>query len=156
MTLPVKVIIPWRTEPTRKAGFEWLVRYYLHRFGDGGVHIQVDDGRGAFNKSRLINDAVRLFPGHVCVISDADAFVCDWTLREAIRLAGTGSKMVLPHNSVCRMTRDQSRRILRWNSADPVSGKLYRNQRTRACLGDIRGVPADLFNRNRMDERFEG
>ena len=75
MTLPIRVIIPWRTEPTRQAGFEWLLRYYLHRFGDGSVHVQMDDGRGPFNKSRLINDAVGLFPGHICVISDADAFI---------------------------------------------------------------------------------
>jgi hypothetical protein len=156
MTLPIRVIIPWRTEPTRQAGFEWLLRYYLHRFGDGSVHVQMDDGRGPFNKSRLINDAVGLFPGHVCVISDADAFICDWTLREALRLAGTGNKLILPHYSVCRMTRDQSRRVLRWDPADPVSGKLYRHQRTRACPGGLWVVHADLFNRHRMDERFEG
>ncbi len=79
-----------------------------------------------------------------------------WTLREAIRLAGTGTKMVLPHNSVCRMTREQSRRVLRWNPADPVPGKLYRHQRTRACPGGLWVVHSDLFQRHRMDERFEG
>lgn len=68
----------------------------------------------------------------------------------------SGGKMVLPHNSVCRMTREQSRRILRWNPADPVPGKLYRNQRTRACPGGLWIVHADLFNAYRMDERFEG
>jgi hypothetical protein len=64
--------------------------------------------------------------------------------------------MILPHNSVCRMNRDQSRRILRWNPADPISGKLYRDQRTRACPGGLWVVHADLFQRHRMDERFEG
>jgi|GEM_PF-1959482 len=156
MTPPVKVIIPWRPEPTRQAGFNWLVRYYSHRFGTDAVHIETDDTDGPFNKSRLINRAMALHAGHVCVITDADAFICDWTLREAIRLAGTGAKMILPHNSVCRMTREQSRRVLRWNPADPVPGKLYRNQRTRACPGGLWVVHADLFQRHRMDERFEG
>jgi hypothetical protein len=77
-------------------------------------------------------------------------------LREATRLAGTGGKLVLPHNSVCKMTRKQSLRILRPNPADPVSGKLYRNQRTRPCPGGLWIVRADLFNAYRMDERFEG
>jgi predicted glycosyltransferase involved in capsule biosynthesis len=54
------------------------------------------------------------------------------------------------------MTREQSRRVLRWNPADPVPGKLYRNQRTRACPGGLWIVHADLFNAHRMDERFEG
>jgi len=137
-------------------GFEWRVRYYSHRFGIDAVHIETDDTDCPFNKSRLINRAMAQYAGHVCVITDADAFICDWTLREAIRLAGTGANMVLPHNSVCRMTREQSRRVLRWNPADPVPGKLYRNQRTRACPGGLWVVQADLFNRHRMDERFEG
>ena len=94
--------------------------------------------------------------GQVRVITDADAFICDWTLREAIRLAGTGTKMILPHNSVCRMTRQQSRRVLRRNPADPVPGKLCLNQRTPACPGGLRVVHSDPFNRHRMDERFEG
>lgn len=156
MTLPVTVIIPWRPEPTRQAGFDWLVRYYSHRFGADAVHVEADDTDGPFNKSRLINRAVSQYAGHVCVITDADAFICDWTLREAIRLAGTGTKMILPHNSVCRMNREQSRRVLRWNPADSVPGNLYRNQRTRACPGGLWVVHAGLFQRHRMDERFEG
>ena len=94
--------------------------------------------------------------GHYSVITDTDTFVCDWTLREAIRLVGTGTKMMLPHNAVCRMSREQSRRVLRWNPADSVSGKLYRNQRTRACPGGPRVVRSDLFHRHSMDERFQG
>jgi hypothetical protein len=156
MTLPVKVIIPWRAEPSRQAGFEWLVQYSSHRFGAEAVHVETEDTDGPFNKSLLINRAVSQYAGHVCVITDADAFICNWTLREAIRLAGMGTKMVLPHNSVCRMTREQSRRVLCWNPADPVPGKLYRNQRTRTCPGGLWVVHADLFNRYRMDERFEG
>ena len=89
-------------------------------------------------------------------VADADAFICDWTLREAIQLAGTGAKMILPQNTVCRMAREQSRRVLRWNPANPVSGKLYRSQRARAWPGGMWIVHADLFESHRMDERFEG
>jgi len=156
MTLPVKTIIPWRPEATRQAGFEWLVLYYSHRFGAEAVRVETDETDGPFNKSRLINRAVARCSGDACVIADADAFVCDWTLREAIRLAGTGSKMILPHNSVCGMTREQSRRVLRWTPTDPVSGKLYRHQRTRACPGGLWVARSDLFQRHRMDERFHG
>ncbi len=72
---------------------------------------------------------------HVCVITDAEAFNCDWTLPGGIRLTGTGARMILSHNSACRMTHEQSRRVLRWGPANLVPGKLYRNQRTRACPG---------------------
>lgn len=64
--------------------------------------------------------------------------------------------MILPYNSVCRMTSDQSRRVLRWNPGDPVSGKLYRSQWTNNSLGGLWVVHADPFNRHRMDERFQG
>ncbi|TVQ02006.1 MAG: hypothetical protein EA381_04105 [Planctomycetaceae bacterium] len=79
------------------------------------MQFETDDTGGPFNKSRLINRAVARCTGHVCVISDGDAFVGNWTLRHAIHLAGFGAKLTLPHNSVCRMTREQSRRVLRKN-----------------------------------------
>jgi len=57
--------------------------------------------------------------------------------ESVIRLAGAGAKMILPHNSACRMTREQSRRLLRWNPADSVSGKLYRNQQTSSLTSTM-------------------
>ena len=72
-----KVIIPWRPEPSRQAGFEWLVRYYSQRFGTDTVHLETDGTDGPFTKSRLINRAVSQCADHVCVITDADAFICD-------------------------------------------------------------------------------
>jgi len=54
------------------------------------------------------------------------------------------------------MTREQSRRVLRWDTADPISGKLYRDHPARACPGGMWVVRADLFQRHRMDERFHG
>ena len=90
------------------------------------------------------------------MINNAEDFICDWFLGEAISLVGRGFDAIKPHNSVCRMSREQSRRVLRWSSADAISGKLYRDQRTRACPGGLWVVHADLFQRHRIDERFEG
>ena len=56
-----------------------MVRYYSHRFGAGAVHVETDDPDGPFNKSRLITRAVSQYAGLVCVITDADAFICDGT-----------------------------------------------------------------------------
>jgi len=69
-------------------------------------------------------------------------------------LVGTGTK-TLP-NTVFRMTREKPRRVVRWDPADPVSGKLYRDQRMRACPGGMWIVRSGLFQRHRMDERFQG
>jgi len=156
MTLPVKIIIPWRPEPSRLTGFEWLLRYYAHRFGSDAVHIETDDSEEPFNKSRTINLAVSRFPGHVCVITDADVFICDWTLRESIRLANRRDFLFLPHNSTCRMTQAQSRMLLNEDPGKRISGQMHRKQRTAACPGGIWVVRSDLFLQYKMDERFCG
>jgi len=156
MTLPVKVIIPWRPEPSRLDGFEWLLRYYTHRFGADAVHVETDDSDKPFNKSRTINTAVSRFPGHVCVITDADVFICDWTLRKAIQLAELNDFLYLPHNSTCRMTQSQSRRLLADDPDKRFSGKMHRKQRTAACPGGLWVVRSDFFLQYKMDERFFG
>jgi len=156
MTFPVKIIIPWRPEPSRQPGFDWLLRYYTHRFGNDAVHVETDDSEEPFNKSRTINLAVSKFPGHVCVITDADVFICDWTLRESIRLANRCDFLYLPHNCICRMTQHQSRQLLRQHPSKRVSGQMHRKQRTAACPGGIWVVRSDLFLQYKMDERFLG
>ena len=85
--------------------------------------------------------AVAQWPEHVCVIADADVPICDWSLRQAIQLAATHDRLYLPHNSVCRMTRLQSERFLKLPPDYRMSGRLYRNQRTRAAPGGIVGRP---------------
>jgi hypothetical protein len=58
-----------------------LLKYYTHRFGSDALHLETDDAADEpFNKSRAINLAVSRFPGHVSVITDADVYICDWTL----------------------------------------------------------------------------
>jgi len=156
MKLPVKIIIPWRPEQSRIPGFEWLLRYYSHRFGSGAVHVETDDSEEPFNKSRTINLAVSKSPGHVCVITDADVFICDWTLRESIRLANRRDFLYLPHNCICRMTQHQSQQLLRQPPSKRISGQMHRKQRTDACPGGIWVVRSDLFLQYKMDERFLG
>ena len=62
----------------------------------------------------------------------------------------------LPHNSVCRMTREQSERFLQLPPDYRVSGRLYRDQRTRAAPGGLWVVRGEFFLRYKMDERFSG
>src|SRR5690606_29913306 len=118
--------------------------------GDGGM----DDE--PFNKSRAVNTSVAHWPEHVCVIADADVLICDWSLRQAIQLAATHDRLYLPHNSVCRMTKVQSERFLQLPPDYRVSGRLYRNQRTRAAPGGMWVVRGEFFLRYKMDERFVG
>jgi hypothetical protein len=111
------------------------------------------------NTSALVcewSNAVLFATRRIRTQSEDAGFICDWTLQEATRLALTVAKMILPHSSVCRMNREQSRRVLRWNPADPISGKLYRHQRTSSLSRRLLGGHADLFKLYRMDERFEG
>lgn len=132
-------------------------QYYAARFGESNVIVREDDSQRPFNKSRMMNDGVRLCGlDSVVILADADCFVCDWSLKRAIEIAADGDQLVVPHSSVCRMTRAQSRRVMKWVPSDRISGKLYRDQRRPACPGGLWVVRADLFQTYRMDERFEG
>jgi len=156
MTLPVKIIIPWRPSPDRKAGFEWLVKYYTHRFGAEAVHIETDKTIGPFNKSKILNTAIEQFPNHICVIADADVFICDWSLRHAIRLAEQYDFLYIPHNSVCRMTSIESTKVLKTSPKARPSGRMFRNRRTKPAPGGMWIVRSDLFLKYQMNESFKG
>lgn len=155
--LPVKVILPYRPHLTREAGFHWVCAWYACRFGLDSIHVELDPGNDQwFNKSAVINRAVKKHPGHVVVIADADCVVCDGAIRDAVSCAEKLDMLIVPHNRVCRCNEIESAILLQKNPALPVSGRLFRYRRTRRAAGGMWAIKSDLFNENPMDENFIG
>lgn len=154
--MKVKVVIPWRPEKSRLAGFNWVCSYYRHRLGNDSVHVEEDRSSGPFNKSKLVNSAALNYPDHTLVIADADCFICDFSLMRAVRECPK-DKMILPHNCLCKMRMaDKWWLTNRFSPDRRVRGRLFRKRRSRAAPGGIWVIHYDLFSQQPMDERFEG
>lgn len=152
--MTVKVVIPWRPEPTREPPFDWVCAYYRHRLGDDCVHVEVDESDGPFNRAKIINRGVARFPDAKIVISDADCFICDHSLFRAIR--EVDRKLLIPHGRRYYMTKGQARQILARDPARAIGGQMFRQHRAKAAIGGIWVIRADVFLKKPMDERFEG
>lgn len=150
----VKVVIPWRPEPSREAGLRWVSEYYRHRLGQDCVHIEVDDSSRPFNRSKTINRGVAKFPDATVVIGDADCIICNKALQVAV--AEADDKMIIPHDSFCRTTRAQGKWILSKDPREPVSCKWLRSRRSKPATGGLWVIRASLFLDHLMDERFQG
>lgn len=152
------VIIAWRDHPSRREGFRWVYEYYRHRIGENNVHVEVNETTGPFNRSAVFNAGVKKFPGRIAIIADADCFLCDHSLKRAIREAGGvhSDKLIIPHSSYCYTNYRESAQILKMDPRARVSGKMFRHRRKKHANGGIWVLRSDLFLENLMDERFIG
>lgn len=154
--VPVQVIIPWREDPSRTAGMEWVAAYWQDRIGKP-VHMEVDDSANPFNKAAMINRAVERFPGHVIIVADADCILCDKPLYDAIQQANDDrDTLILPHTSFCLMTWTQSKRVLDLPPSIKMRGHWFRNNRRRPGHGGVWVAHYDLFHKTPMPDNFSG
>jgi len=152
---PVKVVIPWMPNPSRKAGFDWVCAYYRHRLGNDSVHVQEQKPGKPFNRSRVINAAVAQFPGCKIIISDADCFICDHALKRAVAEV-TDEEMLIPHNRFCPTTVQQKTWLLQRDPKSKVRANWFAATRRRMAQAGIWVVTHAFFMDAPMDERFEG
>lgn len=151
----VKVIIPWRHHPSRAEGLDWLIRYYQHRLGPNCVHLETDNTDAPFNRAQLINRAASRFPNHTLVISDADCFICDFSLQKAVREAPP-DKLLIPHKYFCRINKEETKWVLSQPASKRVTGKWFRYRRTKAVRGGLWVAQSNFIISNPLNEEFKG
>lgn len=151
----VTTIVPFRDCQQRRPGLEWVRRYYAARTDD--VIVSECPAEGPWNKSRMVNQAAEESDSDVLVIADADCVVCDWSLGEAIRLAGEGM-FASPHNCICYTSPRQKAELLGFDPGQPVRGRWFRNTRTWVrAWGGLWVIPREMFQAvGGMDEGFWG
>ena len=165
MTNKTKVIavLPYRESGDRSKSNDW-VRGYLNPRCDSVVF--ADFATISFNRSASINLAVRKTlektdydPNDtIVVISDADCVVTGRRFNEAIAEAYKSNRLVIPHDSVCRMTLQQSNEIL--SNKSPIhgpTGRWFRSNRSRQCVSGVLVIKlSKFFEVNGFDETFVG
>lgn len=154
----VVAVVPYRKTPDREPARRW-VREYLDNRADS-VHFSDCDGE-VFNRSAAINNAVRLAdpkPDDVLAIVDADCFITSKRWREGSVTARETGRLVIPHDSICRMTESQSAEVLRDRCPNRgPSGKWYRKTRGPKVVSGVIFIRFDSFKKiNGFDERFVG
>lgn len=153
--MKVKVVIPYRENASRIAGFNWLLGYYKHRLGNDAICVSPSPP-GPFNRSAAINAGVRQFPNCKIVISDADCFVCNHGLNRAIAEV-TDNEMLIPHDRFVPSTRSQKNRLLKKDPKEPVRANWWKNRRQKRCAqSGVWVVTHDFYMAGVMDERFVG
>jgi len=154
------VLMPYCETPDRKPGFFWVKNYYESM---GMVVVVQTDNHLPFRRSWAINEAYRkikhkIRSGDVLVIADADCAIQKGALLRAVNIARSNSKLVIPHNQVCRMTPEQSRDVL--DSHAPQRGPRnhwWSDTRSRQCVSGVIVISADSFEKvNGFDEGFVG
>ncbi|MAT51514.1 MAG: hypothetical protein CMK32_10065 [Porticoccaceae bacterium] len=158
MTYDATVIIPWRECPSRRPGFDWVLRYYRHRFDKVIVSEQSD---GKFNKSAAINSAIKHCnpkPEDVFVIADADCFIADWAMEAGISKAKVSNKLVRPHKRYLRTSKEQAEFILQQDPTKKIFFHWFHKKFNRfKAKGGVWIIRFEVFDRTGwMDEGYVG
>jgi len=150
---PLRVIIPWRPQPSRIPAFEAVVDWY--RTTIPGVDlVTVDSDEATFNLSRCRNVGMGAIidSSEVVVINDADTIPERGPLFEAIAAAATSGLVHLPYSDY------------RWlggtGTAQYASGVPLEHCEFElvggACSGVYVTTPASWWSHGGQDERFRG
>ena len=154
----VRAVVPYRETKDREPARRWVREYLDNRAAS--VHFS-DHPDKLFNRSAAINAAVRLSnpgPSDVLAIADADCFVTGLRFQEGAQAAKETGRLVIPHDTVCRLTKEQSAEVL--NDRCPAkgpNGRWYRDNRSRPCVSGLVFLRFDSWLLiNGMDESFRG
>lgn len=154
-----KVIIPWRESESRRRVFDWVYRYYTHRFSR--VIVSEHDDGGPFNKSKAINDGIRSSsPSHddIYIVGDADCFLVDWALRGGVAAARNTSRIVRPHKRFLRTNKEQMEHIIKQDpTAEICFHWFHKCFAKKSAPGGVWVFRFDAFDRaGWMDEGYVG
>ena len=158
---PPKIVacVPMRKTPDRAKGWRW-VREYLDNLCDDVITADSDPDR-PFNRAQAINNCVRQLPADtaddtVLCIVDADCVITRLRFTQGAAAARDTGRLVIPHDAVCRMTREQSDDVLA-NHCPTVGprGRWWRDNRGPQCCSGLLFIRLDSFRRvNGFDESF--
>ena len=162
-TLPIPkekivAIVPYRPSADRKPAWGWVRAYLENQCNE---IVLADCKSEKFNRSQAINNAFRKIAGMypddtIIVIADADCVVTTARCQDSCREAMASSKLVIPHDSVCRMTPEQSAEILgKYSPVAGPRGTWFRNNRIHPSVSGLITIRKDMFERvNGFDEQF--
>ena len=157
---PVRIIavVPWRPKPDREPARRWVREYLENR---SAKVIFADSVGEPFSRSEAINQAVEKAkpkPADVIAVCDADCFITSTRWFEGANAAAATGRLVIPHDSVCRMTPAQSQEVLKnYCPTKGPTGKWFRKNRSPECHSGITFLKAESFFRvNGYDANFRG
>ena len=154
----VVAVVPYRKTDDREPARRWVREYLDNRCAKV---VFADSPGEVFSRSAAINAAVRKADpaaDDVLAIIDADCFTTGRRFTEGANVAKETGRLVIPHDSVCRMTPEQSREVL--DKKCPVkgpTGRWFRGTRSRKCCSGLLFLRFDKFCQvNGFDESLVG
>lgn len=99
----VSVVVPWRAQPDRQRGWDWLKRWYQTHHPDWEI-VEADCPTKEWNKPTAVNLGVQQARGDVVIVADADVMPAKDILATATRHA-LATSWVVPHGKVHRLRR---------------------------------------------------
>jgi hypothetical protein len=149
----VKVIIPWRPQPSRLAAFDATSAWYLENL-PGAEIVTVDSGDVPFNLARCRNVGMAGIadPDEVVIIGDADTIPSLRPLLEAVAAAATSGLVHLPYTRYQWLGRDGTAAFFAGSALPTVEATLV----IGACSGVYVTTPRTWASHGGQDERFRG
>ncbi|WP_411701445.1 hypothetical protein [Conyzicola sp.] len=149
----VKVIIPWRPQPSRLAAFDATSAWYRQNL-PGAEILTVDSGDVPFNLARCRNVGMASIPGvdEVVIIGDADTIPSLEPLLEAVASASTSGLVHLPYTRYQWLGREGTTAYFDGADITSVDATLV----VGACSGVYVTTPRTWASHGGQDERFRG
>jgi len=149
----VKVIIPWRPQPSRLAAFEATSAWYRQNL-PGAEIVTVDSGEVPFNLARCRNVGMAdvATPDEVVVVGDADTIPSLEPLLAAIADAATSGLVHLPYTRYQWLGAAGTAAYFAGAPLDTVDATLV----VGACSGVYVTTPRTWASHGGQDERFRG
>ena len=149
----VKVIIPWRPQPSRLAAYDATTAWYLENL-PGAEIVAVDSGDVPFNLARCRNVGISQVAGldEVVVIGDADTIPSLEPLLAAISAAADSGLVHLPYTRYQWLGAAGTAAFFAGSPLAGVEATLV----VGACSGVYVTTPRTWASHGGQDERFRG
>jgi hypothetical protein len=158
--MSIPVLVPRRSDDGWRDEVWQYLRDVYWSYMPGYRIIEGQHTDGLFNRSKAINDAAQQrFWDDVCVITDADSFVSERQLKDAVDLAKLSGKMVSPFTFVVQLSEDCTCRMVGGQHALYPRNMEVEHVRTKPIetQSNVLVVPRALWDEiGGFDERFVG
>lgn len=150
----ISVVIPWRTQESRKYAFRIVTEWYQENLPEADI-IAVDDGRVPFCLSGTRNLGVRQAEAagaDIVILNDADTVPELSALRFAIYKAMRDDRVVLPYNEYHSLQDIGTNQFVKGTPLSECHSIVVKG----ACSGVYVFQPKVWWSHYGQDERFRG
>lgn len=151
----VSVVIPYRSagDVHRARAFVYVhERYKAHE--DWEI-IVAHCPTKVWSKGAAVNAGAAEAKGDILILADADSFVADAALEEAVERCEAGRGWVVPHGNVYRLTEGATKKV--YDGGKPSRTDITRYTYLGPAGGGINVLSRQAFDSvNGMDDRFLG